>query len=159
MIEGSKIITLGSVDENDDMYISNRAELKHDLALFRGKQIRITITEDLINISENQRRYIFGVMAKHIMKGFYDQGTIVTHKQVVAFLKATFLFREEFSPILNDVIKTEISLSDSQEGLKRKEFTVMKENIQRWAATELQYNIPDPDPALRVWKRKEDSIF
>lgn len=155
MIEGNKIIALGSVDEFDDMYIANRKELKHDLALFRGKQIRITIEEDQVNISENQRRYLLGVMSKHIIKAFAEKGTPVLQKQVVSFLKATFLFREEYSPILDEVLKSEISLSNSSEGLKRKEFTVMKENIQRWAATELQYEIPDPDPAMKLFKKTD----
>jgi hypothetical protein len=101
-------------------------------------------------ISNQQRRYFFGVIADIMLTMFNDAGTKCDLNDVIMFLKEKWLFREELNPITGRVIKSHISLSDNSTGLSREEFQKHKESIQQFAMENLNTEIPDPDPNWRM---------
>lgn len=108
------------------------------------------------NISNQQRRYFFGVIAEIMLISFNHLGTKCDLDDIVTFIKEKWLYREEINPITGRVIKSHISLSDSSKGLSKEEFQIAKEAIQQFAIENLNTEIPDPDPNWRMYREPKN---
>jgi len=143
----------GYVDENGRFVPDSPSEFKGAFELYSTKSVKLLLTDIDNNISNNQRRYFFGVVVSLIQKKFIELGTQCTKEQVVDFIKDKFLFTEEYSPLTNSIVKSYISLSNSSDGLSKEVFTQKKSEIQQWCAEKLDgLQIPEPNENLKVYK-------
>ena len=143
----------GQVDADGKFIPDSTSEFKSAFAEYSIKSVKLLITDIDNNITNNQRRYFFGVVVSLIQKKFIELGTQCTKEQVVDFLKDKFLFTEEYSPLTNSIVKTQISLSNTSEGLSKEVFSEKKEEIQQWCAEKLDgLIIPDPNPNYKMYK-------
>lgn len=143
----------GSVDESGKFVPDSPSEFKGAFLEYAGKSVKLVISDVGNNISNNQRRYFFGVVVNEIRKRFIELGTQCTKEQVVDFVKDKFLFTEEYSPITNSIVKSYISLSNSEGAMSKEVFTEKKEEIQRFASEILGIAIADPDPQCKVFDK------
>lgn len=146
----------GFIDEHGRLKITNDAHLKASIACYPNTPIIGKISPFRNRITHNQRKYFFGVIVNALYAFFNSTGNEVTKADVYDFLKERFLFREKMCPISHRFIRVYISLSDKEGSMTREEFTEKKEAIQRWGAETLRLDLPDPDPAWRMYKQSKD---
>lgn len=142
----------GSVDEIGKFVPDSPSEFKGAFLEYASKSVKLVISDVGNNISNNQRRYFFGVVVNEIRKRFIELGTQCTKEQVVDFVKDKFLFIEEYSPITNSIVKSYISLSNSEGAMSKEVFTAKKEEIQQWCKEKMDLDIKDPDENLKVYR-------
>ena len=115
------------------------------LANCKSGRYNLTIEPETNNISEQQRRYFYGVIIDRIRLGFLDKGIVSNIEEIKYILKELALHRFEYSEILQQDIKVHISLGKNEKGLTKEEFSVMKVLIQNHAITEWGIDIPEPN--------------
>jgi hypothetical protein len=142
-------------DERGEFTIPEFEKVKDNL---RNKKMQTgdwDFTPDSENITHQQRKYFYGLLAKLIKERFYELGNDeVTIKDTVHFLKDNFLFYEKICPITGKYIKVHYSLGDNDDGLPREIFSEKKELIQKFGAEKLDINLPDPDPNWKMFKKE-----
>lgn len=138
MIEAKATVTQGKLQLDRQAFDRMLKTLKD------GKYL-VTVTPAVNNISHQQRKYFFGVVVKELRLGFLDAGTVLSTQQIIDYLKHEFIYREEYNPITDTVIKTPISLGNNDKGLTKEEFDRIKLAIQQHAAEVWNIIIPDPN--------------
>ncbi len=139
-------------DEHDNFHLIDKDKIVNYLRRKKVKSGDCDFTPDSENISHQQRKYFFGLVAKRINEKFRSDGNDVNISEVVDFLKEQFLNFEKFCPITGRYIKVTYSLSNSSKALSREIFQEKKMLIQQWGLDKLGIDIPDPDPNWKVYK-------
>lgn len=119
--------------------------LTRQLKGLKDGQYQLTIEPEPNTISNQQRKYFFGVVAKKIILGFAEKGISVNLKNVRILLEDKFIYREEYCPIEDRDIKSRISFANNPKGITKDEFNGIKEKIQQHAMQEWSIEIPDPN--------------
>jgi lipopolysaccharide biosynthesis regulator YciM len=96
--------------------------------------------------SNQQNRYYFGLVVPMIKEAFYNMGHDLTTGETHEFLKSKFNSKE----IVNEQTGEMIELPKSTAGLNKESFSNYIEQIQRFAATFLGINIPDPGQQILI---------
>ncbi len=111
------------------------SDMQKEFISFAGKKIRIKVEKFVKKRSNLQNRWYWGVAVAYISEktGYFPD-------EVHEFLKKKFLGVKEIK-IGNE--SEEIPNSSAE--LTTTNFMGYKEQIQAWASTELNVNIPDPD--------------
>jgi len=141
------------INEHDKLVIVDFDKLEQHL---RNKKVQsgdCDFTPDSENISHQQRKYFYGLIAEMICNEFRDRGNDVDKiKDVIPFIKNQWMYYEKFCPITGMYIKVLYSLSNSSKALSREIFQEKKMLIQQWGLEKLGIDIPDPDPNWKVYK-------
>jgi hypothetical protein len=141
-------------DDRDEFIIADFAKIK---TFLHGKKMQSGDVEFIPhseNITHQQRKYFYGLLAKMICERLNFLGTnSVTVPDVVNFLKDKFLYYEKMCPITGKYIKIPYSLGNNDEGLPIEIFTEKKELIQQFGAEILDIQIPEPNPNYKMYKK------
>jgi len=132
------------------LHIYDRSIFESEIAKMTDCEVSVIVEKQLSNISHNQRKYFFGVLAVHVRKALKELGNEYSQKDVNDFLYDSFLYEEKYNSISGRVIKYRLSMSDSAKEMPKPLFDEIKMKIQRWAQETLNYEIPDPDPSLKL---------
>lgn len=145
------IESYGHISEEGKFIPDNKQSLAEQMVEWKGRSVKMMLTETDNTISGAQRRYFFGVVVNEFQRWFVEHGTQCSKQDVVDYLKDKFLHREHYNPITNSMSKTYISLSNSEGALTKEEFTKKKEDIQQFAASSMN-DLQIPDPQEKVFK-------
>ena len=138
------IESYGHISEDGKFIPDNRQSLAEQMTHWKGRPVKMMLVESDNTISGAQRRYFFGVIVNELHAWFIEHGNQCSKKDVVDYIKDKFLNRETYNYLTNSIIKTYISLSNSDGALSKEEFTEKKEMIQQFAAEKLCLIINDP---------------
>ena len=126
----------------------NRVALDRQVKSLKDGLYTIAIEPVTDTISHQQRKYFFGVVISDLQSGFANKGIAVSVQELRTLLETLFIFREEYSPILDTTLKARISLSNSPKGISKEEFNTIKNAIQQHAATEWDIYVHDPNEPI-----------
>jgi hypothetical protein len=119
--------------------------LTRQLKQLKDGQYQLTIEAMPNRISDQQRRYFFGVVVRKLILGWAQDGVAMSIEETTDTLKDLFIHRIEWNKVLQRNIKVPISLSRKDKALTKSEFDSMKDAIQHHAITVWGINIPEPN--------------
>jgi len=131
-----KRVTFSGFVENGKLSLRNPQIFKVELQDLHG-DVSVEIVEGRGKRSQQQNKYYHGVVCRLI-----SDHTGYLPEEVHEFLKEKFLTEKKHVIIGTDERDIETA---STTRLTTKEFEEFTENVRRWAAVELQINIPEPN--------------
>lgn len=137
----------GNVDDQGILKLTNRTGFANDLALFKNHEVKIII-ELKSKRSLEQNSYFHAVCLPIVRSHLLDLGwkEARSSEWVKDYIKFHCLIKEYINPETGEVMK---SLGKTS-GLSTSEFKEFVEDVQHWAATELDLIIPDPGQKLSL---------
>jgi hypothetical protein len=141
----TKIEALGKV-EGGRMTLHNRKRFEQELATVKDCEI-ILVIKKRGRRSNQQNRYLWGVVYAECRHAFLDLGSRMTPEQVHIFFKRLFLPER--------IVDKDGTVIGEWEGssaeLNKEEFSDYIEQIRAWAAENLSIDIPDADKNLAMF--------
>lgn len=136
----SDVTTFGTI-RNGRLFLHDRRGFNESLRRFRdGAVVQIEVTKRQAVRSLNQNKYYFGVVLQLL-----SEHTGYTPDELHDFCKMRFLPKRLAFCDGNGEVKGEYVLGGSTRRLSTIDFGNYMEDIRRWAATDLDVIIPDPN--------------
>lgn len=142
-----KYLYFASVSENCLLKIADTKGFNNTLKEFIGKAIRITI-EPKAKRSNKQNNYFHGVVVPIVKAHLIDLGwnEAKSSEWVKNYIKYNCLIKESVNELTGECIKT---LGETST-LTTAEFMDFIADIQEWAATKLDLQIPNPGEVIEM---------
>jgi hypothetical protein len=142
----AKLIYFGKV-ENGILKLTNKSGFSNDLKDYEGKEVRLTV-ERKSKRSNPQNDYFHGCVIPIVRAHLLDLGwkEAKSTEWVKDYIKFHCLIKEFTNEDTGEVMKSLGKTSD----LTTSEFKEFIEDVQQWAATELDLVIPDPGEILSL---------
>jgi hypothetical protein len=141
----TKIEAYGKV-EGGRMTLHNRKRFEQELMTVKDCEIILTIKKRGLR-SNQQNRYLFGVVYAECRHAFLDLGYRMTADQCHNFFKRMFL--------PENIVDKDGTVIGEWEGssaeLNKEEFSQYIESIRAFAAENLSIDIPDADKSLSIF--------
>lgn len=143
----TKLIYFGKVGEDANLTLTNYKAFRGDLKDFIGKEVRLTI-EPKSKRSNEQNRYFHGVVVPIVKAHLVDLGwkDAKSDEWVKNYIKFNCFVKEVVNEDTGETIKT---LGETST-LTKPEFSDFIADVQHWAASELNLNIPDPGQVMEM---------
>ena len=126
--------------------ITHRSDFDHDLSMFEGKEVTITVERKRKTRSLMQNAY-FHLLMKLFKESLNDLGNEFTIEQVKDIVKCKFLLVDIYNKSTGEIIGQRIRGTHE---LTTSEFTELIENVIRWAADYFHIVLPYPNEQLQI---------
>ena len=138
------LVVASAAVKSGKLYIRNRRQFDQQIGQMKeGWQLEVSVKRLRATRSLAQNAFYWGVVVEVI-----SEHTGYTPEEVHEFLKAMFIPKRLAVTDGNGEIKGEVVIGGSTRKMNKLEFGEFMESIKRWAATELDVFIPDPDGGL-----------
>lgn len=142
-----KITIIGKVDDDGKLILPQRNAFVKDLAVFKGKDVVITVEKKGKKRSTEQNRYYWGIVIPLVKQGLIDVGYRMTTELTHDFLRDKFCIVEIVNEITGEVITTKGKTSEMSTSQMMDYFA----QISQWAAEWLNIQIPEPEEQLKIF--------
>ena len=148
----------GLVSEKGEFKIYNSKLFKANVINnFRGRKIKVVVTEEKEVNSVDQKGYYFGVMLEIIVNHLEEQGMRYSKKKLDHHLRMNYLNKEEMDPVTGEITIIPLSLSEDKEEVDTSRMSEYWDAVAQWAAQDLGLYIPPPDPKKKKRNLKPKS--
>ncbi len=139
-----KLLVTGSVSDGR-LILSNRKRFDDDIKQFEGKRVEVVISKLNKRKSNEQNRYLWGVVYPCALRGFQDAGhSGLDLNDIHEYFKGQYLSKGK--EIANPKTGETITVSKTTTILSTTEMMEYIEEIARFCAEFLNTIIPDPTP-------------
>jgi len=142
-----KLTVIGKVDDEGRLILPQRNAFAKDLAVFKGKDVVVTVEQKTKKRSVEQNRYYWGVVIPIVKQGLIDVGYRMTTEMTHDFLRDKFCIKEIVNEITGEVITTKGKTSDMSTSQMMDYFA----QITQWSAEWLNIQIPEPEEQLKIF--------
>lgn len=125
--------------EGGKLKLRNQKAFQAAMDAFVDGEVRVTIERARATRSEQQNRWYWGVIMKHL-----SEHTGYTPDELHEYCKQRFNSKKVAFCDDNGVVKDEETIGLSTTRLNKITFGEYCESIRQWAAEDLHVNIPDP---------------
>ena len=137
---GTDIVASGQIRAGK-LFVRNRRAFDLQIAQMReGTEVEVSVTRRRATRSLQQNKFLWGVVYEYL-----SAHTGYTADEIHDICKAKFLPKRLAVCDGNGEVVDEFVIGGSTRPLNKIEFSEYVESIRRWAAADLDCNIPDPN--------------
>jgi len=135
---------LGEIDQDGNPKVFNRELMVAEMKLLKGRRVIFSIEEESDERSLSQLRYFRGYVVPAFVEAFANLGERWTLENMYRSLMNQFFWEEKESSAGEGFTRVYLSFSKGG-GISKKLFNEKLEEIQQFAAENLDYDLKPPD--------------